>query len=46
MRSAWELGREMVQLINKRFTWPDEFGESLYRLVMRKYKVSRLPRQQ
>ncbi len=46
MRSAWELGREMVQLINRRFTWPEEFSESLYRLVMKRYKVSRLPKQE
>lgn len=45
MKSAWELGREMVQLIKTEFKWPEEFKQSLYRLVMDRYKVSRLPKQ-
>ncbi|MFC1977540.1 hypothetical protein ACFLWS_04670 [Chloroflexota bacterium] len=25
MKTAWELGREMVQLVNKKFEFPEEF---------------------
>lgn len=42
MKTSWELGREMVQLVNKKFMWPEEFI-SLHSRVMEKYKVPRLP---
>ena len=44
MKSAWELGREIVQLVNTKFIWPEEFSNSMYKIVMDRYKVSRLPK--
>ena len=39
MKSAWELGREMVQLIKKRFEFPVEFRGRLTNYVTRKYNL-------
>jgi hypothetical protein len=39
MQSAWELGREMVQLIEKRFEFPIEFRGRLTTNVARKYNL-------
>lgn len=40
MKSAWELGREMVQLVNKGFEFPEEFGKrGLSGYVAEKYGV-------
>lgn len=37
MKAAWELGREVVQLIDKRFEFPGEFGGGLFQRVREKY---------
>ena len=40
MKAAWELGREVVQLVNKGFQFPGEFGRrGLSAYVMEKYGV-------
>jgi len=39
MKSAWELGREMVQLVRKRFEFPSEFERGLTAYVTDKYKL-------
>ena len=39
MKSAWELGREMVQLVRKRFEFPSEFEHGLTAYVTDKYKL-------
>lgn len=39
MKSAWELGREVVQLVRKGFQFPDEFERGLSAYVTEKYNV-------
>ena len=40
MKAAWELGREMVQLVNKGFEYPEEFGKrGLSAYVTEKYNL-------
>ena len=39
MKAAWELGREMVQLVKKRFEFPSEFKRGLTAYVTDKYKL-------
>lgn len=39
MKAAWELGREMVQLVRKRFEFPGEFERGLTAYVADKYKL-------
>lgn len=40
MKAAWELGREMVQLVNKGFVFPEEFGRrGLSGYVAEKYNL-------
>jgi len=39
MKAAWELGREMVQLVRKGFEFPGEFERGLTAYVTDKYKL-------
>ncbi len=39
MKAAWELGREMVQLVRKGFEFPGEFERGLTAYVADKYKL-------
>jgi len=39
MKAAWELGREMAQLVMKRFEFPKEFESGLTTYVSEKYKL-------
>jgi hypothetical protein len=39
MKAAWELGREMVQLVAKGFEFPAEFKGRLTTYVISKYKL-------
>lgn len=39
MKAAWELGREMVQLVRKGFEFPSEFERGLTAYVADKYKL-------
>ncbi|MFC2010466.1 flavodoxin family protein [Chloroflexota bacterium] len=37
MKSAWELGREMAQIVDQKFKFPGEFDRGLMAYVMNKY---------
>lgn len=39
MKAAWELGREMVQLVRKKFKFPSEFNRRLKDYVIEKYRL-------
>lgn len=39
MKAVWELGREMVQLVRKKFQFPSEFNRRLKDYVIDKYKL-------
>lgn len=39
MKAAWELGRQMVQLVRKSFEFPSEFERGLTAYVTNKYKL-------
>jgi multimeric flavodoxin WrbA len=43
MKSAFELGKQMVGLIDKNFTFPEDFTLPLYMHVAQKYKIDLLP---
>ncbi len=43
MKMAWELGREMVQLVGTGFKFPDEFKNRFSNYVTSKYKLDELP---
>lgn len=43
MKSALELGRQIVLLIKRKFTFPEEFDLPINKLVHKKYKVALYP---
>jgi multimeric flavodoxin WrbA len=43
MKSAYEMGRQIVSLIKQQPRFPEEFDIPLYRFVKRKYKTPRYP---
>jgi multimeric flavodoxin WrbA len=44
MKSAYEMGRQIVSLIRQKFRFPDEFDIPLYTFVEKKYKTSSYPK--
>jgi len=43
MKSALEMGIQMVKLIELKFAWPEEYSGSIYEVVARKYGVRTNP---
>ncbi len=43
MKAAWELGRLVTAMANKRFTLPEEFDDTLNRVVSKKYGIDMVP---
>lgn len=43
MKASLELGRLVVKLAEKKFTYPDEFNNPIYRFVEKKYGVDICP---
>lgn len=43
MKSAYEMGRQIVSLIKRQLRFPEEFDIPLYRFVKRKYKTPNYP---
>jgi multimeric flavodoxin WrbA len=43
MKAAFELGRLMVKLIEKGFTYPEEFNHPIYRMIQKKYEIDPCP---
>ena len=43
MKSAYEMGRQIVSLIKQQLRFPEEFDIPLYRFVKRKYKTPNYP---
>lgn len=43
MKAAWELGRLVTAVANKRFTLPEEFDDTINRVATRKYGIDMVP---
>ena len=43
MKGAWELGKQVVALVNKRFKWPGEYESPLFAQVVDKYGLQFTP---
>jgi len=43
MKSAGELGKQMVSLVKQQWRWPEEYKKSMYRIVADKYGIASNP---